>query len=1115
MNLWSRHPYLRWWTLAAGVVVAAFLWHNLASREPARNAPPASSNRASNANNATNATAAAPPASTNAAATTTNLAAQPNAGASNAVPGAPASPAGAVGAMPPGMPVSAGMMPGAPGVMPGMSGAGVAGKEVKPLSPDEEIQLTFQRANIDVIVQWLARATGKSVIKHPRVQCQLTIVSSRKMRVREAVELIYRALSLEGHTAIETSRSILIVPQGQEPKIEPELVDSAEKELPAGRQRVMKIFQIRHATPAEVSGKVRAVLSDKGSIEVAERANQLIITDFADNVRLAGELIEQLDVPASGDVVIEFYPLKHADASEVASLLTMVINAQPAPPSSGSSASGGGPSISRVISSSSGPVRISGGSPNPPSPPTPSPPSPAPSPSAPSTGTTTPPVRVWADKTANRLIVAAPKARQAEVARLIELLDQEKPRDLSIRVIQLHHVSAADLVRDLAPLFQKMSGQTLKETIEVTANARANALVVLSSEANFKAIEALVSTLDTEQAQQRVLRAFPLKNADAEDVARQLRELHEEQAGRSRYPFYVFSPSPMGGREPEKPTFVADRRRNTVIVQAPAPMLDDIGRLIEELDAPVSEENLAPRIFRLKYVSAVDLEDILNELFVQRRSQRSYWDPYYDYYTSTSEEAGMGRLAGKVRITSEPYANAIIVTAKSTEVLDTVASLIRELDQPSEAGETTFRVSLRFAKAATVANNLNILFAKSGSPPLRPTATAAQPARTGAPAQTQGTPAEASFELEAESETQTYYPWLGGQPDTFRSFDGRSTVRPVSDLIGRVRVVPDPRSNALLVSANVHLFPQVLKLINELDEPTPQVLIDAKIIEVSSDWQERLGVRWSPDGGAVFTPEDLDNSIRLNAGSQYLKGFGGLTRVNSPASAGLAGALTTLRSGVIDSSINLDFLVQFLRKTTDASVLSEPKINVADNEVGRLFVGQQVPFIERSQSTDVGALNQTFSYKNVGVILEVTPHINATGDVALKIRAESSTIVPGQTLFGGAILDTRNFKTDVTVKDGQTLVLGGIMQRQEAETVRKTPVLGSIPGLGLLFRKKDKTVRDVELLVFLRPRIVRTPEEAEALRQQVEQEAPLIQRFRLERRAAADEGPGDSAREHP
>jgi general secretion pathway protein D len=725
------------------------------------------------------------------------------------------------------------------------------------------------------------------------------------------------------------------------------------------------------------------------------------------------------------------------------------------------------------------------------SPPTPSPDSSASS-SAPA-GAQSGQFRIWTDKTANRLIIAAHKAKFAEIERLINLLDTQKPQDVSIRVLPLKNVSAEDLVRELGPLFLKMSGKSLKESIEVSANSRANSLIILSSEANFKAIEALAGSLDTENAQERALQAFPLKNADAEDVARQLQELNTDQGSQNRFPYYIYSSSPMG-KSPVKPTFVADRRRNTVIVQAAPANLAELAKLIEELDQPITDEGLAPKIFRLKYVSAVDIEEILNELFIKRQQQRTYWDPYSGYPTRETDQQGSGRLSGKVRITSEPYANAIIVTAVSPEILTAVENVLKELDVPSQAGETTFRVGLRYAKATTVANGINILFARGGSPPLRNTPQPGQPGNPPPQQQQAGTPPQNTFELEQETQEETYYPWLGGQAENQRSPDGRTVSRPVSDLVGRVRVVPDPRSNSLLISANLHLYPQVLKLIQDMDAPTPQVLIEAKILEVSSDYLERLGVRWSPNGGATFTAEDLDNSLIANTRGSYRQGFGGQTTVNTEDANGIANALTSLRSGTISSMINLDFLVQFLRKTTEASVLGEPQINVADNEVGKLFVGQQVPFIERSQSTDVGALNQTFSYKNVGVILEVTPHINTSGDVALKIRAESSSIVPGQTLFGGAILDTRNFKTDVTVKDGETLVLGGIIQRQISNTLRKTPVLGSIPGVGWLFKKKDDTQREVELMVFLRPRVMRTPEEAKALLEEVEKKVPLMKK---------------------
>jgi len=113
----------------------------------------------------------------------------------------------------------------------------------------------------------------------------------------------------------------------------------------------------------------------------------------------------------------------------------------------------------------------------------------------------------------------------------------------------------------------------------------------------------------------------------------------------------------------------------------------------------------------------------------------------------------------------------------------------------------------------------------------------------------------------------------------------------------------------------------------------------------------------------------------------------------------------------------------------------------------------------------------------------------------LRIRTESSAIVPGITLFGGAILDTRNFKTDLTAKDGETLVLGGIIQKQVSDTLRKTPILGDIPGLKWAFNKKDKTTRDVQLMVFLRPKVVRTPQQAEQLRREIDERAPNIKKW--------------------
>ena len=843
----------------------------------------------------------------------------------------------------------------------------------------DDIQLSFQGANIDMVVQWLAQTTGKTVVKHPQVQCQLTITSSKKVSQREAINIVYRALALEGFSAIETRQSIMIVPEGKEPRMTPEVVDGSLKDLPEGRQRLTKVFSLSHVQAAALKDKVQAALSDKATIMLDDRANQMIITDFNDNLRVVGELIAALDT--------------------------------------------------------------------------------------------------------------------------------DRPEDVAVRILALKHMSAVDLAKELAPLYQKINGKSPGNAIDVVADDRSNSLIILSSESDFSSLQRIIAALDTNDAQEKARKTFVLKNADAQDVAKQLQDLGQDPESNSRYPYYIYeSGSSDNSKDNKKLRVVADRRRNAVIVQAPPAEMVGVEKMINELDEPVAGENLAPKIFRLKYVSATDMEDVLNELFLKKQQTRSYWDYYFDNGSGGNSDASdsAGRLYGKVRITSEPYSNSLLITSNSKENLAVIEDVLRQLDSPSEAGESTLHVPLMFAKASVMARNINILFAKNGSPALRPTTQQPQNnnGNGGQQAQQQqNDSAQSAFLLAQEVKEEGYFPWLGGPADSSRGgSDSRNTPRPVSDLVGRVRAVADECGNALLISANVHYFPQVLKLINELDAASDQVLIEARIVEVSSDYLDKLGVRWSPDGSKVFTADDYDNSILAKGSGTYQKGLGGNTIVNNSAGAAAAGLapanlLAQMRSGVVQSSINIDFLVQFLRKTTDATVLGEPQININDNETGRLFVGQQVPILLAQNNPALGGTSQNFSYKDVGVILEVTPHINSSGDVELKVHAESSTVVPGQTVLGGAVFNTRNFQTDLTAKSGQTLVLGGILQRQISDTLRKTPILGSIPGLGWAFKKKDKTTEDVELMVFLRPRVVHSQRDADKLLEEINDRAPKMKKW--------------------
>lgn len=202
----------------------------------------------------------------------------------------------------------------------------------------------------------------------------------------------------------------------------------------------------------------------------------------------------------------------------------------------------------------------------------------------------------------------------------------------------------------------------------------------------------------------------------------------------------------------------------------------------------------------------------------------------------------------------------------------------------------------------------------------------------------------------------------------------------------------------------------------------------------------------------------------------------------------------------------MDFLVQFLREHTDATVLADPQVEIGDNELGKLFVGQRVPISTGSVNPSIGGSSSTIAYQDVGVILEVVPHINDSGDVTLRISTESSTISTAAGIGGSPIFNTANFRTQLIATNGQTLILGGIIQKQSTLTMRKTPLLGSIPGIKWAFNKKDNSNMQTELLVFMRPKITRTPGEARALLEEVNKRMPLIEKWETSE-AAKDQGP--------
>jgi len=255
----------------------------------------------------------------------------------------------------------------------------------------------------------------------------------------------------------------------------------------------------------------------------------------------------------------------------------------------------------------------------------------------------------------------------------------------------------------------------------------------------------------------------------------------------------------------------------------------------------------------------------------------------------------------------------------------------------------------------------------------------------------------------------------------------------------------------------------IVELVSKLDKPGRQVLIAAIVAEVARDDAESLGLRWSSQ---TITPSNPDNSIGIGANA--------------------TGSDTNFATSLFDTSVlnvnaDLNVLLQALAQKTRVAILSEPKVFTSDNQEAEFFDGQDIPFVTDSQVNTQGNLVQSFDYRAVGIQLRARPRITLQGDVDLRVNLELSSIVPGQTLFGGFVVDRRETTTQLIVKDKQTIVISGILRQEESDIVRKIPILGDIPLLGALFTSREKSLSNTELLVFITPIVVVNTEANESL----------------------------------
>jgi general secretion pathway protein D len=484
---------------------------------------------------------------------------------------------------------------------------------------------------------------------------------------------------------------------------------------------------------------------------------------------------------------------------------------------------------------------------------------------------------------------------------------------------------------------------------------------------------------------------------------------------------------------------------NSIVITDYAENVRRIGRIIAAIDTPAGSEI---DVVRLEHTIATDLAVLLGRLL---------------------ETPGQGVDASqRVTILAEPSSNSLLIRSSSPARVNLLRTLIAKLDQPSASPGNIRVVYLKNAEASRLAQTLLGVGGDQSSSGLSPVA--------------QPVPTSLSGQQPA--------PRVPGSP----AFGRTGTAAPpgagggaISGQVGGALIQADSATNTLIITAPEAVYRQLRAVIDKLDVRRAQVFIESLIVEVTSDQAAEFGIQWQGGLGRFESGSGAGVAGGTNFGGAGQNIFG---IAQNPASAGKGLNIGIARGQItlpgIGAVTNLQFLARALEQNSKANILSTPNILTLDNEEARIIVGQNVPFITgqfiSAASAGAATVNpfQTIERRDVGLTLRVRPQISEGGTIKLVIYQEVSS-VEDRTVAAGIITNMRAIETNVLVDDGAIVVLGGLVQDNVSSSIEKVPLLGDIPLLGQLFRFETRRQQKTNLMVFLRPFVVRDEATARVL----------------------------------
>lgn len=690
--------------------------------------------------------------------------------------------------------------------------------------------------------------------------------------------------------------------------------------------------------------------------------------------------------------------------------------------------------------------------------------------------------------------------REESVQRMIDLVkrfDVPVPPESQFEVFRLRHSSAAAAQTVLSGVYGLDQGG-MSARVRVTVDVRANSLIVQAAPRDLAEVRALLTKVDTPTSDTvNELRMFKLTNTLATDVATVLQGAIQSQGAgaqvRAVTPGAAMPTTTPGA--PVTPTGAApgatsaaaagqrssmlqfvtvdtqgrrlltsgilsdvtitpDVAANTLLVSAPAESMDLIDALVRQLDQPPAMR-AEIKVFHVFNGDASQIAYLLDQLFAQAAGPTTNQAGMAGMMT-TRTAAGEGEASlVPIRFAVDPRTNSLIATGTPADLI-VVEAIILRLDSAEAKTRKAVIYRLKNVPANDVANSLSTLLQNE-------------------------TMLERSIAPQAQQ-----------------------LVSPYEMIERQVLVVPEPVTNSLIISATPRYYERTISLVEELDRRKPMVLIQVLIAEVELQKDEEFGVELGLQDSLLFS-RGMSSPGSLTTPGFLIKTPAAPTTAPTTQMQSTAGqSLTEFglgRGGAVGfgglvlsaSSESVSILLRAMQQDRRLDVLSRPQIMTLDNQEAYVQVGQSVPQVSGVTLTTVGQTNNV-QYQDVGVILRVVPRISPDGLVVMLIDAERSDVgaeadgIPISTSATGQVIRAPRInrtlaQTTVSAGSGQTVILGGLMNRNKSRVSRRVPYLSDVPVLGNLFRFDSSEVLKRELLIVMTPHVIEKADDMERIKQ--------------------------------